>query len=141
MIEYKGYIGVFEYDESIDAFHGRVIGLRDVITFQGRSVDDLKREMKESVEDYLELCAEAGKDPDKPYRGEFIVRTSPEVHRKVATQAEASGVSMNTWVESVLTSALETQAAGSSRRGRAKPRTPSAKTKKPRRKRSDKQSV
>ena len=61
MIEYKGYTGVFEFDPSIDAFHGRVVGLRDVVTFQGRSLDELHRELAESVEDYLEYCAGIGK--------------------------------------------------------------------------------
>ena len=102
MIEYKGYTGVFEFDPSIDAFHGRVIGLQDVVTFEGCSVEELRHEMEASVEDYLELCAEAGKEPERPYRGEFLVRTTPEVHRAVATAAEAEGLSLNAWVESTL---------------------------------------
>jgi len=103
MIEYKGYTAVFEFDPSVDVFHGRVIGLQDVVTFEGRSIDELRREMEESIEDYLEFCAKAGKEPERPYRGEFIVRTSPEVHRAVATAAEAQGMSLNAWVESALT--------------------------------------
>ena len=118
MIEYKGYTGVFEFDPSIDAFHGRVIGLQDVVTFEGRSVEELRREMEASVEDYLELCAEAGKEPERPYRGEFLVRTTPEVHRAVATAAEAEGVSLNAWVESTLASVARRE--GSVRRSRRK---------------------
>lgn len=102
MIEYKGYTGVIEFDPSIDAFHGRVIGLQDVVTFEGRSLEELRREMAESVDDYLELCAEAGKDPERPYRGEFLVRTTPELHRAAATEAEASGMSLNAWVEAAI---------------------------------------
>ena len=102
MIEYKGYTGVFEYDSSIEAFHGRVVGLQDVVTFQGRSVEELKTEMAESVEDYLELCAEVGKDPERPYRGEFLVRTTPEVHRAAAVAAESEGMSLNAWVEATI---------------------------------------
>ena len=103
MIQYKGYAGVFEFDPSIEAFHGKVIGLRDVVTFQGRSVEELKREMAESVEDYLELCAETGKEPYRPYRGEFLVRTTPELHRAVALEAQEKGLSLNAWVERALT--------------------------------------
>ena len=104
MIEYKGYTGVFEFDSSIDAFHGRVLGLQDVVTFQGRSVEELRDEMAESVEDYLELCAEVGKDPERPYRGEFLVRTTPDVHRAAAAAAESEGMSLNAWVEATITS-------------------------------------
>jgi predicted HicB family RNase H-like nuclease len=103
MIEYKGYRGVFEFDPSIDAFHGRVVGLQDVVTFQGGSLAELRREMANSIEDYLEFCAEVGKKPEKPYRGEFLVRTTPEVHRAAAVQAEASGMSLNAWVEEAIT--------------------------------------
>jgi len=102
VIEYKGYVGVFEFDPSIDAFHGRLVGLRDVVTFQGRSLDELRKEMAESVEDYLELCNEAGLAPERPYRGTFLVRTTPELHRAAATRAEASGMSLNAWMESTI---------------------------------------
>jgi predicted HicB family RNase H-like nuclease len=92
---------------AIDAFHGRVVGLRDVVTFQGRSLDELRREMAESVEDYLELCAGIGKKPERPYRGEFLVRTTPELHRAAATKAESAGMSLNAWVEAALSSVVK----------------------------------
>ncbi len=107
MIEYKSYTGVFEFDASIDAFHGRVLGLQDVVTFEGRSVEELRSEMEESVEDYLTLCADVGKDPERPYRGEFLVRSTPEVHRAVATAAEDDGLSMNAWVETTISAVAD----------------------------------
>jgi predicted HicB family RNase H-like nuclease len=107
MIEYEGYRGVIEFDPSIDSFHGRVVGLRDVVTFQGRSLDELRREMAESVDDYLEFCAEIGKEPERPYRGEFLVRTTPELHRAAATVAEASGLSLNAWVEAAIAAVVK----------------------------------
>jgi predicted HicB family RNase H-like nuclease len=106
VIEYKGYTGVFEYDPSVAAFHGRVLGLRDVVTFEGVSVAELRKEMRASVDDYLEFCAESGREPEKPYRGEFLVRTSPELHRAAAQEAEASGMSLNAWVERAITSVV-----------------------------------
>ncbi len=118
MIEYKGYTGVFEFDPSIDAFHGRVIGLQDVVTFEGRSVEELRSEMEESVEDYLSLCEEVGKDAERPYRGEFLVRTTPEVHRAVATAAEADGVSLNAWVETTIAAVAEKRRAAPPLRAR-----------------------
>ena len=136
MIEYKGYTGVFEFDASIDAFHGRVLGLQDVVTFEGRSVEELRSEMEESVEDYLALCAEVGKDPERPYRGEFLVRTTPEVHRAVASAAEAEGVSLNTWVESTISAIADrrrvasTPQTGVSKRAAKKPKRTTAKRRK-----------
>jgi predicted HicB family RNase H-like nuclease len=121
MIEYKGYTGVIEFDASIDAFHGRVVGLQDVVTFEGRSLDELRREMAESIEDYLELCAGAGKDPERPYRGEFLVRTTSELHRAAATEAEASGLSLNAWVEAAIASVVEGSQTPPTRNRRAGP--------------------
>ena len=126
MIDYKGYTGVFEFDPTIDGFHGRVVGLRDVVTFEGRSVEELRHEMEESIEDYLELCDEAGKEPERPYRGEFLVRTTPEVHRAVATAAEEAGMSLNAWVETTITTIVaerrsvsrKTRSTASATRGR-----------------------
>lgn len=80
---YKGYQGRFEYDADADIFHGEVINLADVITFQGRSIDELKEALVDSVEDYLNFCAEKGKTPEKPYSGRFNVRIAPEVHQRI----------------------------------------------------------
>ena len=66
MIEYKGYIGVVEFDPEIDLFHGTVINTHDVITFYGASVTELREEMQKSLEVYFEVCEEQGKVPDTP---------------------------------------------------------------------------
>ena len=58
MLEYKGYKGHAEFDAQAGLFHGEVLDLRDVITFQGRSVDELEQAFRDSVDDYLEFCAE-----------------------------------------------------------------------------------
>ena len=63
MIEYKGYTGVFEYDEEYAFFAGHVVDTRDGINFEGRSVAELKHSMRSAVDDYLEFCGETGRDP------------------------------------------------------------------------------
>ena len=66
MMEYKGYLSHVEFDDEADIFHGEVINIRDVITFQGKSVDELRQAFEDSVEDYLDFCAEREEEPDKP---------------------------------------------------------------------------
>lgn len=102
MMEYKGYLSHIGFDSESDVFHGEVINIRDVITFQGKSVDELRQEFKNSVEDYLEFCAERGEEPDQPFSGRFTVRLSPEQHRKVVFAAEKSGKNLDNWVTEVL---------------------------------------
>ena len=68
MIEYKGYIGVVDFDPEIDLFHGTVINTNDVISFYGASVNELREEMQKSIEGYLGFCKEKGKTPEKPFQ-------------------------------------------------------------------------
>ncbi len=107
MMSYRGYKGYFEYDEKADIFHGQVIGIRDVITFQGRSIDDLKVALKDSIDDYLEMCEQEEKSPDKPFSGKFSLRLPPEIHSKVAQAAASTHKSINSWITDVVESNLE----------------------------------
>jgi predicted HicB family RNase H-like nuclease len=107
VMTYKGYHGNFEYDEDADIFHGQVMNLTDVITFQGHSIDELKQALADSVEDYLEFCADEGKAPEKPYSGRFNVRLNPEVHQRIALEAARNGVSLNNWVAKILSKSVD----------------------------------
>ena len=106
MIEYKGYIGKVEFDGEAGIIHGEVINTRDVITFQGTSVKELKKAFAESVEDYLAFCQERGEEPDKPFSGQFVTRIPPELHRQVNLAASLSGKSLNAWVADQLKAAV-----------------------------------
>ena len=105
-LSYQGYLGIFAYDEGADSFHGRVVGLRDVITFEGRSVEDLKKALADSVEDYLEFCRDRGDEPEKPLSGKFVVRLDPSLHRAIAAAAERNGKSLNGWIKERLEEAV-----------------------------------
>ena len=107
ILRYKGYIAQIDFDEEADLFHGQVINLRDVITFQGRSVDELRQALADSVEDYLELCAERGEAPEKPFSGKFVLRMRPQVHRSIVVAAASEGKSLNAWAKDVLENAAK----------------------------------
>ena len=107
MMEYRGYVAKVEFDSSIDAFVGRVINTRDVITFEATSVRGLRKEFQTSVDDYIEFCQERGEEPDRPYSGEFRLRLDPALHRKVAITAQAEGESLNAFVARTLARRVE----------------------------------
>jgi len=109
MLEYKGYIGKVEFDDKAEIFHGEVINLKDVITFQGRSVSELQKAFKDSINDYLEFCAERDESPEKPLSGNFTLRVDPELHRKIYLQACMSNKSLNSWVAEILQSNVGTE--------------------------------
>ena len=102
MMEYKGYIAQVEFDNEDNIFHGEVINLRDVITFQGETVDELREAFQESVEDYLEFCAERGEKPERPFSGKFSVRMDPALHRRITIQARLANKSLNGWLNDAL---------------------------------------
>jgi len=101
-MKYKGYSAVVEFDEEAHIFHGEVIGLKDVITFQGKSVDELETAMADSIEFYLTWCKKRGKTPEKPFSGKFMVRTSPELHSKAVIAAARIGLSLNKYIEKAI---------------------------------------
>ncbi|MEI2610484.1 MAG: type II toxin-antitoxin system HicB family antitoxin [Candidatus Promineifilaceae bacterium] len=108
-MEYKGYLAIVEFDDEADLFHGEVINLRDVITFQGKSVDDLRQAFKDSVEDYLDFCASRNEEPEKPFSGKFSVRMDPRLHQRISLHARKARKSLNSWVNDALENAVASQ--------------------------------
>jgi predicted HicB family RNase H-like nuclease len=102
MMEYKGYFAKVEFDDKANVFFGEIINLRDVITFEGATVESLRKAFNDSVEDYLAFCSERGEEPEKPYSGKFLVRVAPEFHKTIVIQARKNGKSLNTWVHDAL---------------------------------------
>lgn len=98
MMTYKGYRGAVRFDDEAGIFHGEVVGVRDVVTFQGRTVDEIKTAFHESVDDYLEFCASRGEAPDKPYSGRFLLRVEPSLHRRLVELSVDEGESLNNWI-------------------------------------------
>jgi len=104
MMTYKGYRGLVHFDDEAEIFHGEVTGVRDVVTFQGRTVDELKTAFHESIDDYLEFCASRGEEADKPFSGRFLLRVDPSLHRRLAELSVEDGESLNNWIISRLES-------------------------------------
>ncbi|MBM4397103.1 MAG: type II toxin-antitoxin system HicB family antitoxin [Deltaproteobacteria bacterium] len=102
MMEYKGYVAKVEFDDDAGVFHGEVLNLRDVITFQGRTVAELRKAFRDSVDDYVDFCAERGEPPEKPYSGHFVVRVDPSLHKAISTHARLADKSLNAWLQEVL---------------------------------------
>jgi len=109
MMEYKGYIGEVTFDSDAHIFHGEIINTRDVITFQGKTVDELEAAFQESIEDYLKWCKEDGVSPEKPYSGKFNLRISPELHKEIAITARKMKLSINKFVEKAVVDELTLQ--------------------------------
>lgn len=107
MLTYKGYVGHVEYDPDADILYGRVVDVRDTVTFKGKTTEEIKQAFKDSVDDYLEFCAEIGKTPSKPYSGNLSLRTTPELHRRIVIAAGKAHKSANEYMEELLDNATK----------------------------------
>ncbi len=65
-MKYKEYKAVIEYDEDDRLFFGRVINIKDIIVFDGLSVDELEQAFQSVIEQYLADCQAANKSPEIP---------------------------------------------------------------------------
>ncbi|OEF95947.1 type II toxin-antitoxin system HicB family antitoxin [Desulfuribacillus alkaliarsenatis] len=102
LLSYKGYHARVEYSDADEVFFGLILGIEDSISFEADTVIKLKKAFQEAVDDYLEMCEELGKTPDKAYKGSFNVRISPEAHRKADLLAKSKGISLNQFVEKAI---------------------------------------
>jgi predicted HicB family RNase H-like nuclease len=102
MMKYKGYVGKVEYDSKAKLFHGEVLGLNDVITFQGTTVKEIEKAFKDSVDDYLAWCKERGEQPEKSYSGNLRLRMSPDLHAHLALEASRQRMSLNEFINKKL---------------------------------------
>ena len=107
VMTYKGYSARIEYDDEDGILFGQIAGIRDGVGFHADTVEDLRTAFHEAVDDYLETCVKAGKEPQKPYSGKVMFRVSPELHRKAALAAELAGKSLNQWAEEALARAVK----------------------------------
>jgi len=106
-MEYNGYTANVEFDDEAGVFHGQVLDLRDVITFEATSVEGLRAEFRASVDDYLSWCEERGEEPDRPFSGRFVVRLDPQMHRAASVCAGRTDVSLNDWMIGAVEAALD----------------------------------
>lgn len=105
-MEYKGYVGSVEFSEEDTLFFGKVLGIRALISYEGENAHDLVEDFHSAVDDYLELCAAEGVEPERAYKGSFNVRISPELHKKAAIAAMAKQISLNRFVEESIVRAV-----------------------------------
>lgn len=102
VMEYKGYTGTVEFSAENNILFGKVTGINGLVSYEGKSVSELREDFESAVDDYLEMCRENGVEPQKCYKGSFNVRISPELHRSLAVFATSHNMTLNAAVEQAL---------------------------------------
>jgi len=101
-MEYKDYYGTVEFSAPDNVLFGKVLGIRGLILYQGNSLQELRSDFEDSIDDYLEMCIDDGIEPQKSYKGNFNVRIAPELHRQLANHSIANSRSLNSTVEEAI---------------------------------------
>ncbi len=104
LLSYKIYNGTVEYSKEDDCLFGKVIGIRSLLSYEGKSVKELQQDFQRAIDKYLADCKKRNVEPEQPYKGTFNVRISPELHRNIAIYAMEHGKTLNAAVEEAIES-------------------------------------
>ena len=102
IMEYKGYYGSVDYSAEDNVLFGSVIGVRGLISYEGRSIDKLRADFEEAVDGYLEMCEADGVEPEKYYKGAISIRLDPELHKQATIAAESKHETLNEFIKSCI---------------------------------------
>ena len=106
LLEYNGYHATITYDADDELFVGEVFGIADSLNFHGSSIEELKQMFAQTIDNYLDLCKQVGKDPEKEFKGSFNVRIPSELHKKISILAAQQKITLNQYVVNALSKSI-----------------------------------
>ena len=102
ILEHRGYVGSVEFNADDKVFFGKILGIKDLVTFEGESVSELEQSFHDMIEDYLQTCKKLKKKPEKTFKGSFNIRISSEMHKQAAIIASRKNISLNNFIKFAL---------------------------------------
>jgi predicted HicB family RNase H-like nuclease len=102
LLQFKNFFGSVHFSSDDAVFFGKIEGINDLVTFEGKTVEEINKSFKEAVNDYIDICKQAEKEPFKFYKGSFNVRISPELHKKAVKKSISNGISLNQLVQNAI---------------------------------------
>jgi len=109
IITYKKFLGTINFSPEDDILFGKIEGINDLVTFEGKSVDEITKSFQYAVDDYLEICERTGKEVYKSLKGSFNVRIPPEMHYLADQKAKQLRISLNQFVQEAIKKELKTE--------------------------------
>lgn len=108
--KYKDYIGSCNVSVEDNCLWGKLEFISDLVTYEAKTVDELKKEFEYAVDSYLETCKESGITPKKTCKGSFNIRIGSELHQKALMAASKTGKSLNDYIKDVVKKDTESHA-------------------------------
>ena len=109
IMKYKGYWAEISYSDEDECFCGKIEGLKnDLVFFEGNTVKELKKDFKDAINHYLQVCKERNEDPERQCKGSLNVRLGTELHTKAKIKSLEKNISINELIKDAVASYLKT---------------------------------
>lgn len=93
---YKDYHTVIEFNEDDKVYHGKIEGIKDLVSFDGKTMEEAQEAFKESITDYFETCKTVNKKPDgnihSLYQFDIYVLESKVAERELIIHGLEEGI-------------------------------------------------
>ena len=106
-LKHNGYIGSIEASLEDNCLFGKVLFIKALVSYEGKTVAELDAAFREAVEDYLTTCQALGQTPEKPCKGSFNVRVGHDLHLAAALAAIRKNVTLNDLTRQALNEFLQ----------------------------------
>ncbi len=104
-LHYGDYDGSVLYDAEDQIYHGKIIGIRDFVLYDGENLETLEHNFREAVQQYLRFSKEDGKQPETPFAAMHINFPS-DLHRRASLFAEEHDLDLSAVVQQALSEFL-----------------------------------
>lgn len=109
IMKYKGYWAEVKYSDEDECFFGKIEGLKkDLISFEGENVKELKKDFKDAINSYLDVCKRLKQEPEKQCKGSLNVRLGTELHTKAKIKSVELDISINELIKNAVIMYLKT---------------------------------
>ena len=109
IMKYKGYWARVQYSDEDECFWGEIEGLKNTsISFEGNTVKELKKDFKDAIDHYLQVCKECGDEPEKQCKGSLNVRLGVDLHNKARIKSIEKNISINELIKEAVVMYLKT---------------------------------
>lgn len=88
VMSYRGYKGTIEYSLEDNILHGEVLGIRSLLSYEGNTLQELKDDFEDTIDDYFECCKNHNMTPEKPYKQNIVINLEPDLQEKLYLYSE-----------------------------------------------------
>jgi hypothetical protein len=107
-MSFQGYIGNARYSDDDEVYHGKLLYVTDVITYEADTADKIEAAFQEAVQHYLTTCVSIGDLPNNPKPDNFIaIADAPRDGTHISVIRPEDSVGFEAWFDQSGTSYID----------------------------------